>query len=125
MDTDRARYVFNFYRQLMSEQERLAYAHLVGTLKAVGGDDVAAQQKAKGYASHLREWLSDDPEVLRLAKDGYKAFVVRTGERIFHDHRDQIVLNCCPRCGRPARAPKARQCRFCRHDWHVETAKTS
>jgi hypothetical protein len=50
MDEDRAWYVFGFYRHLVSEQERLAFAHLVGTMKAVGGDDVTAQQKAKGHA---------------------------------------------------------------------------
>jgi hypothetical protein len=24
----------------------------------------------------------------------------------------------CPHCGRPLRTPRARQCRFCRRDWH-------
>jgi hypothetical protein len=132
MDTDRAWYAFCFYSHLMTKQERLAYAHLVGTIKATGGrSDADAQEEVRStsrraslaHASFRYEWLSDDPEVLRLAKDGYKAFAVSTGERIFRDHRDQIVLNCCPQCGRLARTPKARQCRFCRHDWHNENAK--
>ena len=67
-----------------------------------------------------RQRLSDDPEVLLLARDGYDAFVLVTGQRILRDNRDRIVLNYCPRCGGLARTPKARQCRFCGKDWHNE-----
>jgi hypothetical protein len=28
------------------------------------------------------------------------------------------VLNCCPKCDALAKTPKARQCRYCFHDWH-------
>jgi uncharacterized C2H2 Zn-finger protein len=27
-------------------------------------------------------------------------------------------VNRCPRCGEVAKTPKAKQCRFCKHDWH-------
>jgi hypothetical protein len=122
IDTDTAWYVFNYYGHLMNWRERMAKRHLVTTFKAVDGrSDVAAQEEARGIR-HLREWLSDDPEVLQLARHGYEAFAVRTGERILYDHREQIVLNRCPQCAKLARTPKARQCRFCRHDWHGETA---
>jgi hypothetical protein len=123
IDTDMAWYVFKYYGQLMNGRERMANRHLMRTFKAVEGrSDLAAQEEARGRVRHLREWLSDDPEVLQLARDGYEAFAVHTGKRILHEHRDQIVLNRCPQCGRLARTPKARQCRFCRHDWHGETA---
>jgi hypothetical protein len=62
--------------------------------------------------------LSDDPEVLLLASEGGKAFALRTAERIYSDHREEIVFNCCPQCGRVARSPRAHQCRYCRHHWH-------
>jgi hypothetical protein len=66
----------------MNWRVRMANRHLVRTLKAVDGrSDVAAQEEARGSVRHLREWLSDDPEVLQLARPGYEAFVVRTGER--------------------------------------------
>jgi hypothetical protein len=120
MDTDTAKYVFIYYSHLMTEHEQLAYRHLVGTAKATHGrSDVEAQEEAKG-AFHFREMLSDDPNVLRLARDGIEAFIFRTGQRILNDHRDQIFLNCCLRCGALTRSPKARQCRFCRYDWHSE-----
>jgi ribosomal protein L40E len=63
--------------------------------------------------------LSDDPEVLSLTREGFEPFLMRTAERIFNAHQKEIVLNCCPKCGALlAKTPKARQCRFCRYDWH-------
>jgi hypothetical protein len=113
------KYVFHSYGHLMTERERLAFGHIGGTMKAtLGRSDVNAQQEAKNSASYLRAHLTDDPEVLALARDGYDAFVLRTGRRILNENRDAVFLNYCPRCGNLARTPKARQCRSCGHDWH-------
>src|SRR3979411_110027 len=130
MDTDTAKYVFFYYSHLMTEHEQLAYRHLTVTGKATHGrTDTAAQEEAKGsefYLFHILSGdpnvplLSHDPNVLRLARDGIEAFISRTGQRILSDHRGQIFLNCCPRCGALTRTPTARQCRFCLHDWHRE-----
>jgi hypothetical protein len=126
MDTDKAFYVFRYYGYLMNELERAANQHLTGTIKATRGrSDVPAQMEARTGSLHLRRLLSDEPQVLGLASEGFQAFVVKTAERIIGDHREKIVLNCCPQCGRLARTPTARQCRCCRHDWHSETAKSS
>jgi hypothetical protein len=125
MDSDKAWYVFRYYSHLMNEQERAANRHQTGTIKATHGrSDAAAQAEAKSGARHLRAMLSNEPQVLDLASDGFQAFLVRTAERIIGDHLDKIALNCCPKCGRLARTPTARQCRFCRHDWHNETANS-
>jgi hypothetical protein len=121
IDTDIASYVFRYYPQLMTAYERAANRHLTGTIKATKGrSDAAAQAEARSGPRHLHDLLSDEPQVLRLAADGYQAFVMRTAERIIKDHSDQVELNCCPRCGRIARTPRARQCRFCGNDWHDE-----
>jgi hypothetical protein len=125
-------YVFQYYSHLMTEHERLAYRHLVGTMKAtLGRSDVDAQKEAKSSVFYYCRkmvsddpsvlMLSDDPDVLLLACDGIEAFVLCTGRRILNDHRDQIVFNCCPRCGAVARTPTARQCPSCRYDWHYES----
>ena len=123
LKTDEVNYVFRYFSHLMTEHERLAYRHLVGTIKATRGrSDVEAQEEAKGSVFYLREMLSDQPSVLALASDGFGTFVCRTGQRILNDQRDQITFNCCPQCGALARTPTARQCRACRHDWHkIET----
>jgi len=123
LKTDEVNYVFRYFSHLMTEHERLAYRHLVGTVKATRGrSDAEAQEEAKGSVFYLREMLSDQPSVLALASDGFGTFVCRTGQRILNDQRDQITFNCCPQCGALARTPTARQCRACRHDWHkIET----
>lgn len=122
MSADELKYVFRHYGYLMTANEKGAYKHLAGTLKAtLGRSDPAAQADVKSEATQFRKLLSDDPNVLDLARNGYDAFVLSTGGRILQDHRDKIIFNYCPRCGALARTPKARQCRFCGHDWHNHT----
>jgi hypothetical protein len=123
MDTAKVGYVFRYYGHLMTECEQKAYQHLAGTAKATRGRTaVDAQAEARAGTQrefqHFRELLSDDPRVLLVAHDGFPAFALRTGQRILEEHPDQIVFNCCPRCGGVARTPTARQCRHCGHDWH-------
>jgi hypothetical protein len=120
MTIDELKYVFWHYGHLMTTKEKWAYKHLAATLKATRGrSDAAAQAEVKSGATHFRKQLSGDPAVLDLVRDGYDPFVIRTGQRILNEHRDKIVLNRCPKCGVLARTPKARQCRFCGHDWHT------
>jgi hypothetical protein len=122
MDADKARYAFQNYGHLMTPKEQLAFRHLGGTMKAtLGRSDHAAQEEVKSGSTYFRKWLSDDPEVLHLARDGYEAFVLRAGHRILTDSQALIFLNYCPRCSALARTPKAQQCRFCGHDWHTDT----
>jgi hypothetical protein len=92
IDGHMVRYVIRYYAHLMTPQERKAQSHLYATMKTTQGrSDVAAQAEAQTMRDS--PWQSPDEDVLRLASD-------------------------CPRCGRLAKTPKARQCRFCYHDWH-------
>ena len=118
MDSHLARYIFLYCRQFMTQKEMLANRHLTGTVKVTGRTDAAAQQEAKNGPTHLRTLLSEDPEILQLVRDGLNAFIVRTAQRIMAAHSNELRINRCPECGNVARTPKARQCRFCRHDWH-------
>jgi hypothetical protein len=34
------------------------------------------------------------------------------------DPRCQALINRCPRCQRVVATPKARQCLWCKYDWH-------
>lgn len=119
MDRNLTNYVIRYFRHLMSADETSAYRHLLTTMKAMGmgRTDAQAQEQAKGKKL-LAKWLSDDPNVLSLARDGYDAFMERTATRILTEQGNKVFMNCCPQCGALARTPKARQCRFCGHDWH-------
>jgi hypothetical protein len=119
MELEKARYIFAHHRHLMNKQECLAHRHLMGTVKITRGrSDAAAQIEAAKCRSHLHDLLSEDPQVLDLARHGFDAFVFATAERILAEHADKLTFNYCCQCGRLARTPKARQCRFCHHDWH-------
>jgi hypothetical protein len=82
-----------------------------------------AEGKARGHNSpHLWDDLeTSDPEVLRLMTDGVDAFLLRVRDRILRDYPQQVVLNYCPKCGGLAKTPRAKQCRWCHHDWHAPT----
>lgn len=57
-------------------------------------------------------------EIMDLVNGGFDAFKIKVTNRIFEQHRSQLDLNLCPKCNKIARTPWAKQCRFCRHDWH-------
>jgi len=119
MDRYLAGYVLTYYSRFMTEKEKLANRHLSATEKVTHGrTDLAAQEEATNSRPHLKELFSDDPDVLALARDGAERFLQRTAERIIAAHSHEIQVNRCPRCGEVAKTPKARQCRFCRFDWH-------
>ena len=118
MEPDLAHYVIRYYGHFMTETESLAHRHLIATLKStLGRSDLDAQEDAR-KARQFHTLLSDDPEVLRLASEGFQRFVDRTASRILAEHKDDIFLNLCQICGALAKTPRARQCRVCRHDWH-------
>jgi len=35
---------------------------------------------------------------------------------------DKVFWNLCPKCKKLARTPKAKQCRYCKFDWHLENS---
>jgi hypothetical protein len=109
LDEDKALYVVRYYGHLMTVPERLAHRHLMGTAKLTHGRTDAAAQREVENSSHpiARDSLSRDPEILRLARHGIDAFMVRTAQRIIDEHSNQIVFNYCPRCGALAKTPKA------------------
>lgn len=120
MHGDVGYYVVSHYSRFMTTKEKEAHAHLIATLKGTRGkgSDEKAQQEVRSHSARFDRWLSDDPEVLSLAKEGMEAFVTRVAERILAEHRDGVFLNYCPACGGLTCTPKARQCLHCGHDWH-------
>ncbi|HEX6180255.1 MAG TPA: hypothetical protein VFZ47_03370 [Chitinophagaceae bacterium] len=56
-------------------------------------------------------------KVNELVKLGKEKMEMAIAERLLKDHGDELINN-CPKCGRLARTPYAKQCRHCKHDWH-------
>lgn len=115
METELADYIFNYCSQFFSENESKAYQHHVGFVKFANyPENLPLLQKVK------KRFVTDDPSVLSLLEGGFPEFMKNTAERIYKDHKQELELNLCPRCEKIARTPKAKQCRFCGHDWHHE-----
>ena len=80
--------------------------------KDMGG--IESEWKSNSNAA-IRSALGDD-----LASfEDLKSFCHRAHERILIAFQTgELIVNRCPRCGRVARTPRARQCQWCKHDWH-------
>lgn len=97
----------------MTSIESQAWRHYSSTLKLADHENPNLK---KMYFE--KGWLSNEPEVLELLKNGYDEFEKKTANRILTENKNNIYLNKCPECGLLARTPKARQCRHCGKNWH-------
>jgi len=106
MDSYLASYMFCHCQRFMTVNEKLANRHLPETAKVTHGRiDVAAQEEANSRI-HLRNFLSADPEVLELARDGVNVFVQRTAQRVMAAHSDEPLTNPCPSGAQCRKDPK-------------------
>lgn len=71
-----------------------------------------------------KNWITNDEEALSLLKNGFDQFRTNVALRILNDHPHRIYFNNCPQCGKLARTPLAKQCRFCSHTWHHKVKAT-
>ena len=58
-----------------------------------------------------------DPKVNEIVALGEETAIAIISGRVIKEHGESI-LNFCPKCDKLARTPKAKQCRYCKHDWH-------
>jgi len=65
-----------------------------------------------------KNWYSDAENIKEMIKDGFEVFKYKVAARIFEEHKDELKLNLCPKCGKITRTPWAKQCRFCFYNWH-------
>jgi ribosomal protein L32 len=113
VDQETANYIMRYFSSLMTVKESKAWKHW-STMSKMGENPKPARIRL----SLERGWLTEDPEIIDLLKDGYDQFELKTAKRILKDNEDLVNLNNCPNCGRLTRTPNAKQCRHCGHDWH-------
>ncbi|WP_162056337.1 hypothetical protein [Pontibacter pamirensis] len=114
MDLETANYIVTYYRSMLSEKEDAALRHLQSIEKLEGIENRDKFEKAFRESN----WLSNDPNVLNLLNGSKNDFILNTAKRILKDNQEKVLLNNCPNCGKLARTPQAKQCRFCGNDWH-------
>lgn len=110
--TDLEQYIVIHYHELLTTEEKAAYRHHLTTLKAENA------QNPKFGEMIMNRWGTSNPDALELLDGGYDSFKKKVATRILNDLPDEVFINNCPKCGELARTPKAKQCRFCGHDWH-------
>lgn len=104
-------YIYDYCSQFNTAEETLA-----GFTVSVPQIFLASKE---GLAWHKQIGrYSDDPKIQAMIAEGFEAFKIKVATRIFNEHKDELDLNLCPQCGKIARTPKARQCRFCGYTWH-------
>lgn len=123
MDRDLATYVSTYFCALMTPKEREAERHLTTVFKMMDGrSDPAAQAEAWARGGPRRRWMSEDPEVLRLAEGGLEEFRAQFAARVLAERPDDVFLNRCPRCDALTWTPRAKLCLHCGHSWHHAAA---
>jgi hypothetical protein len=116
MDNSTAKYIFDYFSRFMTETEQLALKHYNTSVNFKGKlEEIKKNLLEKG-------WLSDNNEVLAFLANGFEDFQLNTAARILRENPTGIYFNNCPQCGKLARTPQAKQCRFCGHNWHDQVA---
>lgn len=63
-------------------------------------------------------WTTENINDLNLLSYGDKNFHIRKAAKILIEANDKVYFNKCPKCHQLTRTPYAKQCRFCKYDWH-------
>lgn len=119
LDKDTIRYVFTHCNKLLTLDEQGAYSKFY-TEKEINERDIQGNKQIwANYYIRVGKLKPTYPEsTLSLLKDGIEEFEKKTALRILNEYPNHPLLNFCPECGKLARTPLAKQCRFCRHAWH-------
>ena len=106
-------YVWVHGQEYMTDVELLAQKVVFARLKAESSDPKMSKRI-------LEKWGSvDDSRVSDLLSHGVEHFQESLRNRILNEHPG--IVNRCPNCNKVVKTPKARQCRWCLHDWHSKT----
>jgi hypothetical protein len=68
-----------------------------------------------------KDWISKRKDIQDFLKNGFEEFEITVAKRIITETPDQVFLNNCPKCKKLARTPFAKQCRYCKYNWHDKT----
>jgi hypothetical protein len=114
-EIEMANYLITHYLTLLPVSQMEALKHYKHSLKLY---DMPPDNEVRRQLYTKANWLSDDPKVLKLLDKGYTNFILACAVQILNEQPGEVYINLCPECGRLARTPYAKQCRFCKHDWH-------
>ncbi len=103
-------YIFNYETRFMDDNERIAAGVIIFT-----SEDPRERMIEGGK---FKRGLRENEIRKQMLVDGFDVFKKRVVNRIYSQHKNELNLNLCPKCGKIARTPLAKQCRFCFYSWH-------
>lgn len=113
MDKEKTEYIIRYFSNAMTHHEKLALKHQMYMTKSSDNAVMRNMMIKKG-------WINNDPEVTDLLKQGYEEFESNVVKRIMEETPEKVFFNNCPQCGKLARTPYAKQCRYCEYSWRSE-----
>ena len=116
MDKESINYIIRYLSNLMTHDEKLALQHQMYIVKSTDNKAIKDMMKEKG-------WINNDPQILNLLKNSYEEFQINVAKRMMNETPEKVFFNNCPKCGKLARTPYAKQCRYCKHSWRAEQTK--
>ena len=111
MDLETAKYIIDYFPNLMSEDEISALKYSRMEFKTEDNPKMRRILERNGkfvVSEKGRE----------LLKGGTENFRLNVARRILKERKSELFLNKCPKCNFLARTPQSRQCRNCGHKWH-------
>lgn len=111
MDQETVKYIIRYFGHLMTDDERAALKYHMYMYKSSDNEKMREIMKERG-------WIKQTPETDHLLQNGYEEFEMNTARRILKEIPEKIFFNNCPDCGKLARTPSAKQCRYCGLNWH-------
>ncbi|WP_294314922.1 hypothetical protein [uncultured Chryseobacterium sp.] len=111
MDQEIVKYIIRYFSHLMTEDEIAALKYQMYMYKS---SDNEKQRKIMTEKC----WIRQTPETDNLLRNGYEEFEINVAKRIVAQTPEKIFFNNCPDCGKLARTPSAKQCRYCGFSWH-------
>lgn len=105
--------VYRYYRHLLTPREYQVALAFHAKAKAQAYQDPEREDRTRAIMGTL-----GDSEIDAIVTDGFLEFRRAVVDRILRDHGSGISFNRCPACQRIVRTPLAKQCMWCKHDWH-------
>jgi len=102
--TDSAPKGAKYFSNLMTHDEKLALQHQMYIVKSTDNKAIKDMMKEKG-------WINNDPQILNLLKNSYEEFQINVAKRMMNETPEKVFFNNCPKCGKLARTPYAKQCK--------------
>jgi hypothetical protein len=111
MEKELIDYIITYYSRFLSIKESTIQRHHLATVTSENADSPRLKEMI------IRQWGTKDSETLKLLDNGYEEFKRVTAEKIIKNHKEEVIINNCPKCSRLARTPFAKQCRHCGFNW--------